>query len=306
MSAYIAYQGVDVLYTNTYVVYTNPNCVDDTIKDVLEKYITPENIVHNVIITDLAPSKEYYEELLENPQIKFVYLFDHHKTNESLNGLTPTTFVSEKNETGKAVSATEIIYNYMNKANPSLFNPGVKDYVDLVTSYDTWEWKKSNNQKAKYLSDIFHIIGLENFLDNNLPDDVDILISKYKPVLQYQENSTKCEFEKCNRDLITIATEEYNVGVIFTLTPYISQVCDLILDTHPEIKVMLAFNLPNGCSIRTRDPQIDASELARKLSTGGGHPQAAGMSAKPFLDPLISELTKRLEETTKPINTNLF
>lgn len=64
---------------------------------------------------------------------------------------------------------TDLI-QYVNKQKTKLNDNNIlKEFVGMVNSYDTWEWKNNKDDKygiqAKQLNDFFHIIGRDSFIE---------------------------------------------------------------------------------------------------------------------------------------------
>lgn len=222
-------------------------------------------------------------------------LLDHHKTAEWLNKYDWAEVIIEQN--GIKECGTSLLYNELfvldslvgevKHKKSSFFKVKYKRlsfFVEFIRSYDTWDWKITNDHDAKVLNDIFKLIGFEVFIEYYYyvlkNDEIflgsDLFPDEYIKVLYYLNiNRNEYMENKLNKTYLDLIDENGN--------DYISVLCDRndctdelgskFLDKYELIDyVMLVYD--GGISLRSRE-NIDVSVIAKKYG-GGGHKNAAG------------------------------
>jgi hypothetical protein len=210
-------------------------------------------------------------------------LIDHHRTAESLNKYSWANVEVEKD--GIKQCGTTLFYEYLVKNNLISESKLLDDFVETVRSYDTWDWVKSGNLKAKNLSSLCKFYGCERFTE------------QYFYILNYQDYKNIVEFDidKDEIELLSILDEKIkylidgklkklkkfsidgnSVGIVF---------CDNIectsllgeeaFQVYPELDYCCII-YDGGIALRSHsEGEFDVSEIAKKLG-GGGHKNAAG------------------------------
>ena len=154
--AYKAFSDFDYVTVKTFEVNDK---VSEKIKD---------GSIYNydyIFVTDICVKEPLLKEISEDYRLidKFIIL-DHHKS-EIEEGNDKYDFVNiiVENEKGK-VSGTSLFYDYLTTNGFLEDNETLKELVELTRQYDTWEWKKNNNLKARDLHIIFEVLGFEEYI----------------------------------------------------------------------------------------------------------------------------------------------
>jgi oligoribonuclease NrnB/cAMP/cGMP phosphodiesterase (DHH superfamily) len=178
-------------------------------------------------------------------------------------------------------SGTSLFYWHL--VNNNLLNNNqlnISIFVDLVRAYDTWEWSKANNLKAKMLNDVFKIIGIDDFvkeytdvLRNGDPFIFDIK-TDHKILLNYFSKKNNEYIDSKLREVIFEYDKDGNrVGYVFCDNIDCTSVLGNKMCEEFEIEYA-ALIYSSGIALRSIG-DFDVSEIA-KANGGGGHKNAAG------------------------------
>ena len=216
-------------------------------------------------ITDLGITEEVADAI--DASLNEVVYIDHHTSNEWLNKydwayVWPELF-------GVRESATSLLFGYM-KSNDLEVNVNTS-FVDLVRSYDTWEWKETGNIKARDLARLFKELGREQFIEEN-PRGVVQFTSEQIYLLDMLKKKIQRKTDSIELDEYQIG--DYNFGIGFC-EEYISEIANKLCEKHDFDGVALINPGRKAVSLRTNRNDINLGELASKFG-GGGHPKAAG------------------------------
>ena len=280
------------------IICSNDNIDEKVLTSWKKKYFNEDTVIY---FADIVPSRGILESLVASGYK--VKVFDHHKTNEWISEVLYDQKIVVKNSKGQEESGTSLIYKYFLQLsidepyNECGFNFSPKyntierlqilaDYVNAIRSYDTFEFKKTNNLKAKKMSILFGLLGesslARKFTNRVLgkdgetklfsPCEHEFIMARMKNdalrmqnfdtgSLKFMEvNGFKCAIKFIGGD-----------GVSFSELAY-----DYLL-SHPEIDIFIGLNLAAGTySFRSYKPNIDVSEFAEKYLNGGGHVRASG------------------------------
>ena len=254
--------------------------IDSTLEDIIlsGKYNT-------VLMTDCSPSSESTIKLIN----KFVeegndfVLLDHHKTALDLNKYSWSKVKVETN--GVKHCGTELIYNYYKELGIKPEEFGVPDnklaeFVELVRSYDTWDWAINNLKEAEDLNKLYYFLESPNFVvdmiskiknnlsllnknDYNSLNVIELLDNRY---IEDKKNM----FQEINYDGMKVA-------VLFT-DRCVSKLGNIICRENPNIDFCCIVDLNrNKCSLRSTKDDINVATIAKKYN-GGGHEKASGFS----------------------------
>lgn len=229
-----------------------------------EKYV-------KVIISDISVNAEVAEMINSLKPNNFI-LFDHHQTALELNKYTWCNVSEEENKIKQ--SGTSIVYDYIKNKNINIDN-----FVELVRSYDTWDWEKTGNIKAKDLNNIFQILGMfdfANFYSKSIIEKNKFEIDElHKKMLYYKKKEIELYIKRKQKD-IKILIDNKNNKFAFCAADYnISELANNILDEYKDIKYCLIF-YGSGFSMRSKG-NIDISKIC-KLNNGGGHKNAGAFN----------------------------
>ncbi|MDD2181111.1 MAG: hypothetical protein PHW32_01950 [Bacilli bacterium] len=258
-----------------------------------------------IFITDLAFRDDSINLVMNDETLKEKIIhFDHHTSEVSNNMHSFINAIPVKD--GIKTCGTTLFCEYLKEFYPSpvLETKYTKEFIELVRSYDTWDWKEENNTKARDLTTLFTIMGYEEF------------IKKYsKEILNNKEHFSFNETEQlvirnkdidieeyisqCDKNLIRMNLMGRNVGVSISEN-YRSDVGNRLSEKHKdELEFILIVNfMRNSFSLRTVRDDIDLGKLAKIISSkAGGQKKAAGM-------PIEKDTIWILEKINKAIVKN--
>jgi oligoribonuclease NrnB/cAMP/cGMP phosphodiesterase (DHH superfamily) len=201
----------------------------------------------NIYLTDLNIQDETYNVLVEN-NISFL-VFDHHQTTEKFSEDPRVTWDITQ-------SGTKLFYNYLSKGKRVLGI--VRDFVELVDTYDMWRLESPLREDSENLNRVFfHSINYqaqgyqkyEPFIKNQfkkferynnwkfLPSEVDkINIAKAKEVQDCQEAENLLTFREDSKG---------KVFGLFMARRNISKVCSYLLCKYQNLDYIICINTYN-------------------------------------------------------------
>ena len=274
------------------VTHCQNNTVDDDVMNCLETYKDIINEDTIICFSDIVAHDETLMYLKD--RFKNINIWDHHITNYPAQLVIPSTTIIDENEMGIKQAGTSLIYQYY--VEQSLLNPIeifdkkynqslISEFVDTVRSYDTYEWKETNNMKAKELVTLFFLLGMEAFCKRYVEKlssekiDEELISSSDMDFVK-----AKLDNEQANIDRIT-PDDVFHINLDGYKTAFllggrganVSELSYQFLQKYPEFDVFAAFllNENNKVSFRSVKDNVDVSELAAKLH-GGGHKLASG------------------------------
>ncbi|MBM7602172.1 oligoribonuclease NrnB/cAMP/cGMP phosphodiesterase (DHH superfamily) [Metabacillus crassostreae] len=266
---------------NAEVRYNSVNSLDYQVEQFLTDHSEsiPEDL--QLFITDLSVNKENEIRLNEfaNKGGK-VQLIDHHKTALHFNEYNWGAVKVEESE-GKLASATSLFYTYLVDKGMIETNKILEDYVELVRQYDTWEWEKNENLRAKRLNDLLYLQSIEEFDENMLArinNDEEFSFSEFEDkLLDVEEDKTERYIRRKKREIIQARVGKVCIGIVYAEL-YHSELGNALGKEFPYLDCIAILNMGNRkISFRTIHDTFDVSELAAKYG-GGGHAKAAGCS----------------------------
>lgn len=244
---------------------------------------------------DICPSKEFLEKIVKS--FPDLHIWDHHKTNLFAQEIYPKAYIIPVDVDGRLLSGTSIMYRYFTGLARSTMgvdkrgdfirkssNPNVLyDFIDTIRSYDTYEWKKTNNVRAKQLQIQFQLLGMQRFVDkytvrlSNAIADTSILHSwdlEYIDAKLEQEQNLIDDISIKNVRVVSI--KEFKAAVMIT-EMNVSEIAYQFLQKYPEIDIFIGISLErNQYQFRTIRNDLDTGALIAKPAGGGGHPKASG------------------------------
>lgn len=244
--------------------------LNDTLKKVINsrKYQT-------ILMTDCSPTGDTID--LINQFVSegndFV-LLDHHKTALDLNKYSWSKVKVETD--GHKHCGTELLYLYFKELgiDVSMF----EEFVELVRSYDTWDWYYNGIESANKLNKFYSFLGRDKFIEDmlyknlkNLP----ILNSEDEIIINTIDMLDQQYINKEKNNFTTISYEGMKVGVLFT-DRCVSLLGNTICQENPELDFCCLIDLNNNkASLRSVVGKADVSVIAKKFG-GGGHERASG------------------------------
>lgn len=200
-------------------------CKTFEITDKVNEYVTSKEIYEYdmIFVTDLC-IKEPLLSYIDKDEIlrSKLQVLDHHKS-EIDEGNDKYEFVSiiVENDKGKA-SGTSLFYDYLINNEYLKRNDTLDELVELTRQYDTWEWKKYNNYKARKLHVLFENLGYSKYLeivsrmvkDNRgiiFNDEEENVINKFNDNLKRDVNNILNDMKIYN---LSIDGTNYRIGYV--------------------------------------------------------------------------------------------
>lgn len=268
----------------------------------------PEQEHRSVYITDIAVNEENAAKLqkqFENG--RDIQLIDHHVTADHFNeykwGLVQT-----KQEDGKLTSATSMLYEHFVAKGMLQDRGALKEYVELVRQYDTWEWFANENENAKRLNDLFFLLPPGEFEKNmmeRLKTEEHFAFSETEEtILQLEEDSRKAYIKKKQRQMTETwdkvydtGGEPYRIGIVHAESHH-SELGNELNRENPHLDLIVILNIGGKrAGFRTIYDHVDVSKYAAQFG-GGGHPKASGCTLtqegfQRFVIPAFEILSRR-------------
>ncbi|CAG9621671.1 DHH family phosphoesterase [Sutcliffiella rhizosphaerae] len=264
---------------------------------------------HQIYITDLSVHDENalkLEEFVTGGG--FAQFIDHHKTALHLNEFEWASVVVEY-EDGRLTSATSLFYEYLVKHHYIQRTKSLDEAVELIRQYDTWEWDKLNNVKAKRLNDLLYMISIEEFeermlekLSNDSAFDFDDFETK---ILDMEEQKLERYLRKKRREIVQKPIDNLWVGIVHA-EQFLSELGNVLGKENTHLDYIAMINMGNKrISLRTIHDNIDVSAVARKFD-GGGHAKASGCQLNEEAYKLFVEEAFSLVPVKQDAQNNIF
>lgn len=272
----MAFQNVDIHYCH----YKN---VDERI----QKLIFSNKIFEydKVYITDISVNNETAD-LIDNLLSEKVVLIDHHNSEKErlkkYNWAIVETFhldIMGSNEL-KASSATTLLYNYFllhNLLNIQ-YKEVLKEFVEHVRLFDTWEWEALDYDKPKNINNLFYLRGKEWFLDRFTKNHSIIFDETEQLLIDIEEEKFKNYYLAKCKQIFEMRFENYAVGVVFA-DQYVSELGNKLAKKYPNLDFIALVDMAHSkISLRgVKKDKIDLGSFAKKFG-GGGHPSASSFN----------------------------
>lgn len=287
------------------IVHCSNVAVDDIVKTTLED----ENIDDNteIYFSDIVASREVMEMIAG--RFKTVKVWDHHRTNFYVTWVIPDAVIIPENACGVLESGTSLMFKHFcelaaeDSSDPRALHflsndltetsctggcfEFFSDLVENIRSYDTYDWKETNNITAKKLQTLFFLLGMDKFCKRY----VDRIIKGVggDVIGEADADFVDARLENEQRIIDSIGVDDiYDVSVrgyraAFILSSAganISELSHQFLKKHPEFDIFMGFTFTRGgeYSFRCIRDDINVGEEIALPIGGGGHPKAAGAS----------------------------
>jgi oligoribonuclease NrnB/cAMP/cGMP phosphodiesterase (DHH superfamily) len=291
------------------VIHCSNRNINDKVQEAMDNGTVDEHT--HICFGDISPSEEMAKKLVEFSK-ETIRVWDHHATSSYISDIIPGAKIVVENEDGKPESGTSLIYKFFSnvpgwKKDKELYNIQLlEDLVDNIRSYDTYEWKKTNNLIAQRLNTLCKLIGIKRFVDtyveriSNKKDVIDDIDGHPDPLIEdkhrdYIDSSLEQEQEHINSitidDVHIVTIKGLKAAVRFSGGAGINEVASQFLAKHPDIDVFIDLGVSKGYySFRAIRDDIDIGTILAKPLGGGGHHKAAGASISKELQDKIFNL----------------
>ncbi|WP_223699881.1 DHH family phosphoesterase [Sutcliffiella deserti] len=298
------------------VSYNSVGSLNYQVADYLEHSMANDE----VYITDLSVHEENAKKLDklfdQGSKVQFI---DHHKSALHLNDFAWAKVQVEYDD-GRLTSATSLYYEYLEEIGLIEANKALNEFVELIRQYDTWEWDKNQNFRAKRLNDLLYMMSIEEFETRMLTklssgtnfsfDDLE------DQLLNIEEKKMEKYLRRKKREILQKQVGEYWVGIVFAES-FLSELGNELGKENPHLDYIAMINMGSRrISLRTIHDDVDVSEVASKFE-GGGHAKASGCNltekayklfvAESFpLEPLKSDAPKNVFNIKESPNGVLY
>lgn len=262
------------------------------VKEYIEKKIFHQ--YDKVYITDLSINLDVCEMIDQDAELKQkVKIFDHHNSHLFVNDFSFGTAISI-DENGDMQSGTSLYYQHLLNTYdiPDLKKESIKEFVDLVRQFDTWEWfNKYHNEKAKKLNDFFDIFGAEYFIKHFyeflMANDKFYFSDKDEYLLAIEDERITRYIEEKAEQIIPVQLMNYKVGIVFA-EKYRSELGNALARKYEQLyDFIVIINISRGISYRGIK-EIDLGKIASYFG-GKGHVNAAGSPIPDDLKKIVIE-----------------
>ncbi|MCQ6265297.1 oligoribonuclease [Fictibacillus sp. WQ 8-8] len=273
---------------NVETFYCSHDNINRRVSDFL---LDPEQEKKPVYITDIAVNDELAGKLQSRYESgREVQLIDHHVTADHLNKFE-WGLVQTKQEDGKLTSATSLLYEHYIKKGLLKDQGALKEFVELVRQYDTWEWFENENENAKRLNDLFFLLPPGEFEKNMLErlktEEHFHFSETEETILQLEEDSRKAYIKKKQRQMAETwdtvyktGGEPYRIGIVHAESHH-SELGNELNRENPHLDLIVILNIGGKrAGFRTIYDHVDVSKYAAQFG-GGGHPKASGCTLTP-------------------------
>lgn len=300
--------------------YLIVHCSNNNVDDLVTKTVMRDDVDVNteIYFSDICASREVLEVLVE--KFSTVKIWDHHRTNFFATWVVPDAKIIPENAIGVLESGTSIIFQHFaeiaanhpndpraryfltpeartqsilsNKINPDapVIPEGgnlklLSELVENIRSYDTYDWKESNNLTAKKLQTLFFLLGMNRFCNRYINR---IMNSTSTGVIDDNDlEFVEARLENEQRIIDSIGVDNvYDVSIkglraAFILSSTganISELSHQFLTKHKEFDMFIGFSFFKGgeYSFRCIREDLDLGKDIAASIGGGGHPKASG------------------------------
>lgn len=219
-----------------------------------KKYMD-DNSIYNydlIFVTDLCLHEPILtminnDEILKNK----VLVLDHHKT-EIENA--KYDFVKVILECSKGpTSGTYLFYEYLINNKYLESKCVLEELVELTRQYDTWDWAKYKNNKARLLHLLFEQVGYQKYIDiisNVIKNNNSIVFSNEEmEIINEWESQFKIDSKKILESMVVypviIEGVEYKVGYMKTKYKYRNDLNELVKKNNIHDVDLIGMLFPN-------------------------------------------------------------
>lgn len=237
---------------------------------------------YHLFITDLSINEENTKRVegfyKNGGKVNFI---DHHKTALNFNDYSWGK-VQVEYEDGRLTSATSLLYEHLLDHQWIQPSKAIDEFVELVRQYDTWEWERNDNVKAKQLNDLLFMLSIEEFEEKmtkrllTKPTRFEFDDFEQK-LLHMEEEKIERYVRRKKREIVQTFIDGYCAGVVHAES-YHSELGNELGKEYPHLDYIAILNVGGKkVSFRTIHDHVDVSAIAGNFG-GGGHAKASGCS----------------------------
>ncbi len=268
---------------NVFTKHLDNKEVDDAVLNIIE-----QKTEDNVYITDICPSREVFDKLVES-EIDFA-IFDHHKTSEWLGD-----FTAEENNRARARShhskdkcATLLLYDTFSKAERIPQSDALRSFAETVNAHDLWKEHSPYWRLAQDMNRVVWALGFDMFSEVFYEDPTAHMKYPWNRLAHAAKQREDAQIEAKSEDGVFDKNH-----LVLVANSKASQIGNTILKQFPSVAyVAMANTERNVVELRSRQGGFDVSALAKE-NGGGGHQAAAGFPLD-FKNLLVAAVKEKL------------
>ncbi len=265
------------------------SCEIEEVDEYVEAFLKRREEFQKLYIVDVNVSEEMAKKL-EQIDVSFVEIFDHHISRENLNIYPFIHVIDSRN--GKKECGTTLFYEYLKNHYPNSYleNEGLKELIELVREGDTWDFTDTYKEKANKLGTLYGLYGREEFIARytNLIKKMETFsfTKEEEFLLEIEEGRIKRYIEEKLEHVKKAVIEGIKVGIVFaeanrSLLGH--RMCE-----EEDIDIAIVIHVNRSVSYRANKEDIDVNTIA-KVYGGGGHKHAGGSPLPEHLKEKIIE-----------------
>ncbi len=225
---------------------------------------------------------------------KKIKIFDHHSSRiGNQDKFSWVSIISERD--GKKESGTSLFYDYLCEKGLLESSDKLETWVELTRLYDTWEWKKLDNQKANDLNTLALSVGREEYIrrlyqDHVLNESFEFNAQECQIIEKYKIDFQK-QIKRYVEQIRVVEIDGARAGLVEILDVFKNDIGGEIKKNGNENNIaflIMPVKDRNTVSLRVVDDNFDVSKVAEKFG-GGGHKGAASFPLSNLPKDLISK-----------------
>lgn len=236
-----------------------------------------------VFVTDICIKEPLLSLINNDEKLKHkLRVLDHHKSEiDEGNDKYDFVTIEIENDKGKC-SGTSLFYEYLIKHNLIKRAKALDDYVEWTRQYDTWEWKKYNNDKGRMLHILFETLGYEKYIKfaYELTNSNEIIFNdEYLNIINEFNRKLADDVNEILKDMkvyeLVIGEICYKIGYVKCPYKYRNDISEFVMQNNIYDIDTVGMIMTDTNTVSYRNVKdIDASVIAVYFG-GKGHKSAA-------------------------------
>ena len=266
-----------------------------------KKYLDDKTIYNYdiVFVTDLCLHEPILSIINDDPILKNkVLVLDHHKTEKSNDRYDFVNIILECSK--GPTSGTYLFFEYLIKNRYLERTEILEELVELTRQYDTWDWVKYNNEKARMLHLLFEQVGYKKYIEiieNIISNNSTIVFSNDEmEIINDWENKFKQDSQKILEGMIVypviINNVEYKIGYMYTEYKYRNDLNELIKQNNVYDIDLIGMLFPNMDVVSYRGVKDMDVSIVPTYFGGKGH---KGAGTNPTNNEKFSKVLSKLK-----------
>ena len=284
-----AFNEFDYIPCKTFEIDNNvKKTIDDKSIYKYDQIFVTDLCLHEPLLTYINNDRELRDKII---------VLDHHKT-EIVN--SKYDFVNVILECSKGpTSGTYLFYEYLIYYNYLNRKDVYEELAELTRQYDTWDWVKYDNYKARNLHLLFEQVGYKRYIEimnNIIKNNNSIIFSSDEiKIINDWENKFKLESKTILDSMIVynvnIDNIEYKIGYMYTPYKYRNDLNELVRKNNIYDVDLIGMFFPNMDVVSYRGVKdIDVSIIPTYFG-GKGH---KGAGTNPINNERFSKVLQKV------------